>query len=284
MNWHDNAAEYLQTMSSNATRRAYKHALERFELWYRQTYGEDPEPELMTDQEARDWRAYLTGVKKYAASTVNVRLSALLGAVRFAGGHLEIDYLKQVQPPVDPLTGRQLGRLIRVVERHTWGPVWMPLRNVAMISIMARAGLRVSEVVALDIRDLELRERSGWATIRQGKGMKERRAPLSLQTRKDLRAYLEEKPGDGHGELFLSRSLERLSVRAVQKLVKRATRRAGIEDCTPHTLRHTFATRYLRQGGNIRSLQKILGHANLETTARYLHPTSEEILQSVENL
>ena len=82
MNWHDNAAEYLQTMSSNATRRAYKHALERFELWYRQTYGEEPSAQLLTDQEARDWRSWMTTVKKYAASTVNLKLSALKGRFR----------------------------------------------------------------------------------------------------------------------------------------------------------------------------------------------------------
>jgi site-specific recombinase XerD len=286
MNWENHVTSYLNTMSSDATFRAYAHALDQFEEWYRQTYGQPPDAELVTETEARDWRAYLTGVKKYAASTVNVRLSALTGVVRHAGGRLDVSYIKQVKPPIDPLTGRELGRLIRAVERHRWGPTWMPLRNIAMVSMMARAGLRVSEVVGLDVGDVEIRERSGWATIRQGKGLKERQVPLSLRCRRDLTSYLAERPDNGRMALFISRRQERLTRRAVQQMVSKAARRAGIDkDVTPHVLRHTFATRYLEHSdGDIRSLQDILGHANLETTARYLHPSAERVQAMVENL
>jgi site-specific recombinase XerD len=283
MNWQNDVDAYLETMSNSATRSKYRYALERFESWYRQTYGEQPQAELLTDQEARDWRAHMTGVKKYAASTVNVRLSALTGAVRHAGGHVRVGYIKQVEKPVHPLSGRELGRLIRAIEQHHWGPGWWRLRNVAMVSVMARAGLRVGECVALDVGDLELRDRSGWATIRTGKGMKARDVPLSLQCRKDLRSYLEVRPTNNPA-LFLTRFMERISRRAASNMIKRATQRAGIEDCTPHTLRHTFATRFIRKGGEVRALQRILGHNNLETTARYLHPNAGELQQMVEQL
>lgn len=283
MSWDSDVQGYLQTMGNPATRSKYGYALDRFRAWYRMTYGEAPEASLMTNQEARDWRAHMTGVKKYAASTVNVRLSALTGVVRHAGGHIRVSYIKTVQPPIHALSGRELGRLVRAVEQHQWGPVWWPLRNVAIVSVLARAGLRVSECVGLDLGDVELRERSGWATIRQGKGMKQREVPLALQCRKDLLAYLEKRPDQGEA-LFLTRFLERISSRAVSNMIKRATQRAGIEDCTPHTLRHTFATRFIRQGGDVRALQKLLGHNNLETTARYLHPGAEELQAMVENL
>jgi len=284
MTWHDDVARYLSTMGNDATRSKYAYALERFEAWYRQTYGDEPDAVLMTNQEARDWRAYMITVKKYAASTVNVRLSALTGVVRHSGGHLGIEYVKQVDKPVDPLTGRELGRLVRAIEQHQWGPTWWPLRNVAMVSVMARAGLRVGECVALDVGDIELRQRSGWATIRQGKGMKERKAPLSLQCRKDLRAYLDERPQNERPALFLTRFMDRISRRSVANILARARDRAGIEHCTPHTLRHTFATRFIRKGGDVRTLQQILGHSNLETTARYLHPNAQEMQEMVETL
>lgn len=285
MNWNDNVTEFLDSMSSDATRRAYAHALEQFKAWYIERYDETPEARLITETEARDWRSHLTDTKGYAASTVNVRLSALTGVVRRAGGRLDVSFIKQVDRPIDPLTGRELGRLIRAIEQHEWGPDWMPPRNVAIVDLMARAGLRVAEVAALDIADIELRERSGWAKIRHGKGLKQRSVPLSLQCRKDLRAYLDLRPPRNRVALFLSRRYERLTTRAIQQMVDRAVRRAGIEkSCTPHTLRHTFATRYLRNGGDIRSLQGILGHNNLETTARYLHPLASEVQGMVEDL
>ena len=113
--------------------------------------------------------------------------------------------------------------------------------------------------------------------------MKEREVPLSLQCRKDLQVYLEKRPQNGQA-LFVTRFMARISRRSVSDMVSKATRRAGIENCTPHTLRHTFATRFIRQGGDVRSLQQILGHSNLETTARYLHPTSQEMQRMVEEL
>lgn len=284
MTWQNHVDKYLSTISNDATRRKYGYDLQRFLDWYRQSYGEDPEPEMITETEAQDWRAHMLTVDKYAASTVNGRLSALTGLVRHAGGRLDVDYVQVVEKPVDPLTGRELGRLIRAVEQNDWGPEWWPLRNVAMVSIMARAGLRVGECVALDLGDVEIRERSGWARIRQGKGMKERDVPLSLQCRKDLQAYLETRP-KGHPALFVTRFGDRISRRSVSTIVAKARRRAGIDHCTPHTLRHTFATRFLRKGdGDVRSLQRILGHSNLETTARYLHPDAQEMQKMVEHL
>ena len=161
----------------------------------------------------------------------------------------------------------------------------MTLRNSAMVAMMARAGLRVSEVVALDVGDVALNERSGWATIRQGKGLKEREVPLSLQARRALSDYLEARPEAKILALFVSKSKVRLSERAIQGMVKGAALRAGIEtDVTPHTLRHTFATRFLRRGGDLATLRDILGHTNLSTTSRYVHSDAAQMQEMVEGL
>jgi integrase len=128
--------------------------LEEFAAWYRQSYGEEPEPALLTDKEAREWRTYLTGVKKHAASTVNVKLAALKGLARSCDVRLEVKGVRKVERPIETLSGRELGRLMRVVENHQWGPGWLHLRNAAMVALMARAGLRVGELVALDWRDV----------------------------------------------------------------------------------------------------------------------------------
>jgi site-specific recombinase XerD len=284
MTWNEAIKAYLNTQRGITADR-YRHALEDFGAWYRGTYGEEPEPRLLTDEEAREWRAHLAGVKKYAASTVNVRLSALKGLVRHAGGRLEVKGIRKVQQPIEPLSGRDLGRLVRAVEQHEWGPEWMPVRNAALVALMARAGLRVGEVVGLDLEDITLNERSGWVTIRQGKGLKERRVPLSLQTRKALAAYLQVRPEAATSALFLTKSWLRLGKRPVQRLIKSAAQRAGIkQDVTPHILRHTFATRFLRKGGDLATLRDILGHANLATTSRYLHADATRMQEMVEGL
>lgn len=285
MTWNEAVAAYLHTLRES-TADAYRIGLNDFVEWYRRTYGEEPEPKLLTDEEAREWRGYLSGERKYAAATVNVRLAALKGLARHAGGRIETKGVRQVQQPIETLTGRELGRLVRAVENHRWGAEWMHLRNVAMLAVMARVGLRVGEVVGLDVADVELNGRSGWVTVRQGKGLKERKVPLSLRARKALRAYLEARPEWADDPaLFVSKVGGRLSTRAVQQMVEGAAQRAGIkQDVTPHILRHTFATRFLEQGGNLATLRDILGHANISTTSRYLHSNANKMQEMVEEL
>jgi site-specific recombinase XerD len=195
---------------------------------------------------------------------------------------LRIKGMKKVQGEVEPLNGRELGRLLAVLE----GSGWLDQRNLTMVSLMARAGLRVSEVVAMYREDVTLSERKGEVLVRQGKGQKERVVPLSNLARQHLRAYLAVRPAFSETRLFVSRNGQPLSERDVQRVVARAARQAGIErTVTPHLLRHTFATRALRQGNiDLATLSALLGHENLTTTARYLHPDRAQVGQMVEDL
>lgn len=154
-----------------------------------------------------------------------------------------------------------------------------------MIAVMGRAGLRVGEVVGLDVVDVTLRDRSGWVKVR-GKGRKERRAPLSNEARKVLEGYLAMRPESGDGALFISRDEQsRMTSRSVQQMVSRAAQIAGLErQVTPHTLRHTFASRYLEAGGTLAELRDILGHANIATTNRYSHASARRMQEMVERL
>ncbi|MCS7226460.1 MAG: tyrosine-type recombinase/integrase [Gloeomargarita sp. SKYB31] len=277
--WEDAVQGFLKGYSG-ITHRRYQDALRDFADWYRATYGEAPNPQLLTAQEIREYTGYLLSVRRLKAASVNLRLSALRSLLRHIGREVRVRGVRQEKPPVDALEGRELGRLFAALE----GDDWLSRRNQAMVALMARAGLRVGEVLALMPEDVEVNARSGWVLVRKGKGVKERRVPLSAEARQALRAYLEVRP-QRPGRLFFSRTFQPLTGRDVQRIIAEAARRAGLgRRVTPHTLRHTFATRFLRAGGDLATLQAILGHANLSTTARYLHPDAGRMQEMVEEL
>jgi site-specific recombinase XerD len=273
---------YLQTVNTAATQTAYRRALEQFRAWYVGSYGREPNAAQLTAEEAREWRVHLTAVKRASAATVNQRLAALRGLARHHGQMLVVKGMQKVTPPLEPLSGRELGRLLAALA----GDRWLDKRNVAMISLMARAGLRVSEVTALRLSDVQTSERKGQVLIRQGKGLKERTVPLSRMARAELAAYLAVRPSFAGEWLFVSQGGKPLSARDAQRLVSAASRKAGIAQAiTPHLLRHTFATRALQQANiDLATLSHLLGLESLTTTARYLHPNRAQVAEMVEEL
>ena len=120
------------------THERYAAGLASFRAWYRQSYADEPDAAVPTDDEVRDYRVYLTGVKGYKAATVNAYLVPIRAHVRARGRTLKVKGVKQMQTPVETLDARDLGRLINAVD----GPHWSDKRDVALINVMARAGLR----------------------------------------------------------------------------------------------------------------------------------------------
>jgi integrase/recombinase XerD len=138
-------------------------------------------------------------------------------------------------------------------------------------------GLRVSEICKLRVDDLDLA--ASVLLIRSGKGDKDRYLPIPGRLLDRLRGFLDGRPGGGlEGPLFVSKRTGRpLTSRAVQKLIKRLGKAAGlagvdqIRKVTPHKLRHTFATRLLEKGATIREVQVLMGHSSVATTEIYTH-------------
>lgn len=278
----DQITPFLKTANTPTTKSAYELGLRQFYEWYLSTYNEEPDALLFTAEEIREWRSYLINVNRFSAATVNQRLAAVRGLVRHYGRSLNVKGMKKVDAPIEPLNGRQIGRLLAVLE----GPRWMDKRNVAIVSVMVRAGLRVSEVAALELDDVSITERKGQVVVRRGKGLKERVVPLSRMARAAMSEYMAERPSFNAKSVFVSPSGNSLSSRDVQRMVSSASTKAGIlTTVTPHILRHSFATRALRQAKvDLATLSTIMGHENLTTTARYLHPDSNLMAEMVEEL
>lgn len=148
------------------------------------------------------------------------------------------------------------------------------IKHRVLISLAYGAGLRVSEVVGLRVRDLELEELSIW--IRDGKEGKDRISIIPEKLTKDLRSLIAGKEADEY--LFESERGRRLSTRTAQAVFERSLKLAGIKKrATFHSLRHSFATHLLENGVDVRYIQQLLGHASITTTQLYTKVTSPQL-------
>ncbi len=158
-----------------------------------------------------------------------------------------------------------------------------PLRDRALLELMYAAGIRASEVVGVNLTDIDFAE--GTILIR-GKGNKQRVALFGQTCKGALADYLEGEriaPKEGDA-LYTNPEGRRLSTRSVQNVVKRWALRAGLSpDVSPHTLRHSFATHMLDHGADLKSVQQLLGHESLATTQIYTHISIERLKKTVED-
>lgn len=174
------------------------------------------------------------------------------------------------------LTHEEMARLIEAPDTST--P--QGLRDRAILELLYAAGVRVSEIVALDLKDIDLGSRQ----IRVwGKGSKERMVLMGRPAAEALKLYLDlgriRLEGKAYTQaVFLNRFGERIVVRRIQHIIKKYARQAGLEmRVFPHIMRHTFATHLLNGGADLRVVQDLLGHARLSSTQIYTHVTQSQI-------
>lgn len=155
------------------------------------------------------------------------------------------------------------------------------LRDRAMIEVMYGTGLRVSELVGLKLGDLEMD--GGYLTC-FGKGSKQRRVPMGRVAIDFVKRYMPARmrllDGQSSHLLFIEKSGRPVTSQRFLKIVKNYARLAKLDDVTPHTLRHSFATVLLENGADLRSVQLMLGHADISTTQIYTHVTDERLRSS----
>jgi len=189
--------------------------------------------------------------------------------------------------PITLTKAEEQALLAQVNTKSTTG-----LRNRAMIAAMLGAGLRVSEVVALKPAEVDFQR--GEVRVNLGKGGKDRVVPVDAETLGWLRAWSEKRNAlkfSGRAPLFCairrtplgSKPGQGITARTVQALIRRLAREAGIDkQVTPHTLRHTFATRALDASLTIREVQELLGHSDVSTTMIYTHVNPEALRRKIQ--
>jgi integrase/recombinase XerD len=233
--------------------------------------------------------AYVLELKdrRYAEASVARKVAAVKSFFQFlqAEGCIRGNPTETLESPrvgkslPRPLTVRQVDELLEQPAKRKTPEA---LRDRAMLELLYATGLRVTELVSLNLDSISLDSRSPSARC-LGKGAKERAVPIHEQALRALVAYL----NDGRSRmvknkkeraLFVNRRGERLTRQGFWLILKQYARAAGLEEpVTPHSLRHSFATHMLRGGAPLRSVQELLGHANLSTTQVYTQITDDHV-------
>jgi integrase/recombinase XerC len=290
------AAAFIDHLSyerraSRHTVEGYRRDLVEFVEHARELSGGPSSPDSVTRLTLRDFLGTIS--KDRTAATVARKLAAIRALFRYL---VRVGKLKEspAEQIVTPKVRRRLPTMLNVESASevmvaplssALGTDVSRLRDAALLEMLYGSGLRVSELVGLDLSALSLEE----STVRVfGKGKKERVVPLGTKCAAALRAYLAVRGELVHPKtgaldpaaLFLSRDGRRLGVRWVQKLVHRyGALGTGRPDLHPHALRHSCATHMLEGGADLRAIQELLGHESLSTTQRYTHLSLDRLLE-----
>ena len=275
---------YLQVEKGLArhTLESYRRDLARLDRWA--SKSGKPVAEL-TRPDLRKWIAHLSR-EGLAPSSVARAVSATRGFFRFLmlDGHIKVHPAEDLDTPQKfsylPkfLTEEEIDRLFAVPDISTEDGI----RDRAMLELMYAAGLRVSELVSLQQVEVDLH--SGVVNC-HGKGSKERRVPLGKSAIHWVQQYAAVKARYGSGRfphLFLHRG-KPLTRQLAWSMIKTYAAKIGLQNVSPHTLRHSFATHLLQHGADSRSVQALLGHSDISTTQIYTHITDLHLRKAYDN-
>jgi len=270
--------------ASPHTLAAYRRDLAAFLAFLADHLGAPPTLGALAGLGQRDFRAWLARrAADHKATSTARALAVVRSFFRYLdrGGHAHNPALARIATPRLP---KSVPRALAVDDAadlldaagETEG--WTGLRDVAVLTLLYGSGLRIGEALGLTRRILPLGDR----LVVRGKGNKERVVPVLPVVAAAIDAYLAACPHDGEadGPLFVGTRGGPLSARIVQLRIADLRRRLGLpEGATPHALRHSFATHLLAGGGDLRTIQELLGHASLSTTQRYTAVDAARLLE-----
>ena len=233
---------------------------------------------------------YLRHDRQLTAASMNRYIAALRSFSKFLfinGLHRRLlasslkTYRVQTEPDVPRLSKAESRRLVTAIDLNGRNGY----RNLAILQLFLQCGLRVGELVRLSRDDVTLHKTTGKVRIRGEKERGGRVIPLNKTVRQALWQYLDTRgPVAGHDPLFISERQNRMSVATVQYMIKRCLCLAGREDLSTNDLRHHFAAKFYARSGKLTATQQVLGHRDINTTARYAKATDAEIQGAIDAL
>jgi integrase/recombinase XerC len=277
----------IERNSSELTIKSYSEDLASLLEYFRDRVGFVPAIDQVSIGILRGYVAYLHECD-YAKTTVARRLACLRSIFRYAIRE-ELTTANPAQALRTPRTGRKLPSLLTTDQIATL--LEAPpanedagLRDRAILETMYSAGLRVAELVGLNLQNWE---RDSDVLRVLGKGRKERISPLGRYAVKALTRWMEVRSPDPHSKdpdaIFLNRFGRRLTTRSIGRMLDKYLTITGLDSqVTPHTLRHSFATHLLDGGADLRSVQELLGHKSLTTTQIYTHVSTRRLHETYE--
>lgn len=226
------------------------------------------QPKDVLEQDIKEYMAYLLSEKRMTNSSV----ALVKATLKFYYDEILKKNIVTIKTPKiarklpEVLTKEEMKRLLNAATHS---------KSRILIKLLYSSGIRLSECLNLKMENLELGNRIGW--VRSGKGAKDRMFIVSEDVTEELLHYFD-KHNLRSGFIFPGKKGGPLTPRNVQKIVKQAAEKAGIrKQITPHKLRHSFATHLLEAGTNIRVIQELLGHSNLQTTQLYTKVSREQM-------
>lgn len=283
----NNFISFLQQQDrSQRTIQGYTSDLQSFAAWFYQSNGEKLTEKNLTPTDVREYRQWLVS-RGAAPATINRHLATLRVFAQLSGMSIDVKGVEEQSLAPRWLDRKEQAALVRETEKainvaKTEPAKVQAIRDKAIIILLMNSGLRISELCDLYMKDVELTERKGRLTVRQGKGGKHREIPLNSPARDALKAWM--KVHAKSDSLFEGKRGDRLSPSGVYRRLVELARRANIEDVSPHTLRHTFSKNLVDSGVGLERVAALLGHANLNTTRIYTTPGKRDLEKAVEQL
>jgi len=270
---------------SPLTVNGYRADVLRFVAWFHTTTGESFAANHVTPVDVRDYKANLQTICKFKPASVNRRIAALRAFFGWAiqkgeisESPVRVHNLEESPTAPRSIDERTYFRLLRAVQRFG------NRRDIAIIQLLRHTGIRVQELCNLFLEDIQVSERKGRIVVRYGKGGRYREIPLNLDVRQSLNAYLAARPQIVDQHLFIGQRKNGLTDTAIQEVVAKFGRLAGIDGVSPHVLRHTFGRNLIDRGVDLVTVQNLMGHKRIDTTARYTQPSQQNLELAVARL
>lgn len=269
----------IQESKSINTIKSYQIHIGNYFKWYKESFGE--EPIQLYRQNVLEYKAYLQNIKNESGKTINAKLSALIKFNEYLQDKgIQDDIVLSKKDNIKIQNEFASPAMVTKIDVEAFRQQILKYegnRNYAIVTIMAYAGLRISECLSLKLDDVNLTSKE--ITVKEGKGSKQRLVYINSKIIEAVKEYLKERKEVECDYLFVSNKGNRIDRTVINKLFNKYSNKI-----TPHTLRHFYCSNALEAGYSVHEVANQAGHSNIHTTLLYTNPSKEKMKSKAELL